>query len=88
MRVRILRQVYLESTRKAHQPNSVVNLPAKVAKSLVAAGIAMEDKSHDGAKETRDEQEEPSQGLYWCTECGCSHDENSDIGKEHTLKRE
>lgn len=51
MRVRILKAII--SSIGGYSPGMVANLPKKVAESWIKAGIAMEEKSRDGAKETK-----------------------------------
>ncbi len=48
MRVRILKPV------ESFKPGDVKNVPDKVAKKWCKAGLAMQDKSLDGGKETKE----------------------------------
>lgn len=74
MRIRILKQV--ASTIGTFMPGDVKDIPDNMAQAWCRAGIAMEDKSQDGASETKSD-------LYWCEQCGRSHERNSKIGRRH-----
>lgn len=76
MRIRILKSV--ATVHGSFQVNDVVDIPDDMARDWCHAGIAMEDKSLDGAKETKVES-----NLYWCERCGRSHEADSKIGRAH-----
>lgn len=76
MRVRILTHVM--SARGTFGPGEIVDVPKKIAQKWIEAGLAMEDKSLDRVSETKAESD-----LYWCEDCGCSHELNSLEGIKH-----
>lgn len=53
MRIRVLKSVI--SIHGNFAPGAVVDIPDSVAKAWCRAGVAMEEKSLDGAKETKAE---------------------------------
>jgi len=55
MRVRIIKPI--GSAYGGFAVGTVANVPAKVGRDWCNAGIAMQDKSLDGAKETKDKKE-------------------------------
>ena len=80
MRVRMLRQV--ASTMGTFMPGDVRDISDNIAQGWCDAGLAMQDKSLDGAEETKAESD-----LYWCKECGCSHRLDSSIGIKHSKEK-
>jgi len=51
MRVRIIKDI--DSVHGTYQPGQVANLPDKVAEVWMQKQVAMQDKSLDGASETK-----------------------------------
>jgi len=75
MRIRVLKSVAM--VYGTFQVGDVHDIPDDMARDWCQAGIAMQDKSLDGASETKEGD------LYWCEECGRSHKTDSEIGKSH-----
>lgn len=76
MRIRILKPV--ATVHGTFKPGDVVDVPDNMAQDWCRAGISEQEKSLDGASETKSEGD-----LYWCEKCGRSHERSSKIGKRH-----
>jgi len=76
MRVRVLRD--FTTMRATFAAGRVVDIDPKKAESWLRAGLVEEDKSLDGAKETKE-----ANGMYLCSKCGRRHKLESELGRRH-----
>jgi len=76
MRVRVLRDFTTMSA--TFEAGRVVDIDPKRAEPWLRAGLVEEDKSLDGARETKE-----ADGMYLCSKCGRRHKNESDLGRRH-----
>lgn len=73
----------MASTEGTFTPGEIRDISDEIAAGLCRAGLAMQDKSEDGAREIKGDDE----SIYWCESCESHHRLSSKIGKRHNRRR-